>query len=41
MPKQVILLGKVFWFLITRVAILSVCIAIPLGFSWALGWLFS
>lgn len=29
------------WFLVTRLALLGVCVAIPLGFGLLLGWLCS
>lgn len=32
-------MGHVLWFLTTRVAILAVCVAVPLGLGWLLGWL--
>ncbi len=29
------------WFVVTRVALLGVCVAIPLGIAWLIGWLCS
>ena len=29
------------WFLITRVALLGICVGIPLGLAWLMGWLSS
>gem|GEM_PF-6644968 len=32
------LLGRASWFLLSRVALLGICVAIPVGLGWALGW---
>ena len=33
--------GYVSWFLVSRLAILGICVGIPLGIGWFLGWLSS
>ena len=32
-------LGRGLWFLVTRVALLGVCVAVPVAFGYALGFL--
>lgn len=32
-------LGRVSWFLISRVALLGICVGVPLGLGYLVGWL--